>query len=68
MKWVWIKFSSDVQSQKTTVESKVNAVTIAILDGVPYIESNNKMCKSVRNQNKHNIMSALVLREFLYSL
>lgn len=52
----------------TTVESKVNAVTVAILDGIPYIESNNKMCKSVRGQNKHNIMSALVLREFLYSL
>ena len=52
----------------TTVKSKVNAITVAILDGVPYIESSNKMCKSVRNQNKHNIMSALVLREFLYSL
>ena len=52
----------------TTVESSVNAVTVAILDGVPYIESNNKMCKSVRNQNKYNIMSALVLRDFLYSL
>ena len=52
----------------TTVESNVNAATVAILDGVPYIESSNKMCKSVRNQNKHNIMSALVLREFLYSL
>ena len=52
----------------TTVKTKVNATTVAILDGVPYIESSNKMCKSVRNQNKHNIMSALVLREFLYSL
>ncbi len=51
-----------------TVESKVDAIPVAILDGAPYIESNNKMCKSVRNQNKHNIMSALVLREFLYSL
>ena len=52
----------------TTVKTKVNATTVAILDGVPYIESSNKMCKSVRNQNKHNIMSSLVLREFLYSL
>lgn len=52
----------------TTVKSKVNAVTVAILDGVPYINSNNKMCKSARGQSKHNIMSALVLREFLYSL
>ncbi len=52
----------------TTVKSKVDAVTVAILDGVPYIESSNKMCKSIRGQNKHNIMSALVLREFFYSL
>ena len=52
----------------TTVKSKVDAVTVAILDGVPYIESSNKMCKSVRGQNRHNIMSALVLREFLYAL
>jgi hypothetical protein len=52
----------------TTIESSVNAITVAILDGVPYIESNNKMCKSVRNKNKHNIMSSLVLRDFLYSL
>jgi len=52
----------------TTIKSKVNAVTVAILDGVPYIDSSNKMCRLVRSQNKHNIMSALVLREFLYSL
>ena len=51
-----------------TIKSNIDAVTVAILDGVPYIESSNKMCKTVRGQNKHNIMSALVLREFLYSL
>jgi hypothetical protein len=52
----------------TTVKSNVNAVTVAILDGVPYIDSANKMCKAVRKQSKHNIMSALILRDFLYSL
>jgi hypothetical protein len=26
------------------------------------------MCKAVRKQSKHNIMSALILRDFLYSL
>jgi hypothetical protein len=45
----------------TTVKSKVNAVTVAILDGVPYIESKNKMCKSIRSQNKHNIMRLKIL-------
>lgn len=47
---------------------KVKAVTIAILDGVPYIENNNKMSKYVRDNNNLNIMSALVLKEFLYQL
>ncbi len=53
----------------TTIQTNVDAVTVAILDGVLYIENNNnKMCKSIRNKDKYNIMSALVLREFLYSL
>lgn len=47
----------------------VKAVTIAILDGVPYIKSGNKMSQFIRNNtNKYNIMSALVLKEFLYQL
>lgn len=33
----------------TTVKSKVDAITVAILDGIPYIESSNKICKSVRS-------------------
>ncbi len=53
-----------------TVEAKkVNAVKIAILDGVLYIKGNNKMYKSITETYKnYNIMSALVLREFLYQL
>jgi len=53
-----------------TVETKkVNAEKIAILDGVLYIKGNNKMYKSVTEIYKgYNIMSALVLREFLYQL
>ncbi|MDR2763322.1 MAG: hypothetical protein LBB88_12020 [Planctomycetaceae bacterium] len=54
----------------STIETKnVKAVKIAILDGVLYIKGNNKMYKSITEIYKnHNIMSALVLREFLYQL
>ncbi len=54
----------------STVEAKkVNAVKIAILDGVLYIKGNNKMYKSITETYKnYNIMSALVLREFLYQI
>lgn len=53
-----------------TVESQnVKAEKIAILDGVLYIKGNNKMYKSVIETYKnYNIMSALVLRDFLYQL
>ncbi len=54
----------------STIETKnVKAVKIAILDGVLYIKGNNKMHKSLTtNYKNYNIMSALVLREFLYQL
>lgn len=47
----------------------LKAVPIAILDGVLYIQSKNKMHKYITGKyRKSNIMSALVLREFLYQL
>ncbi|PKQ70284.1 restriction endonuclease [Raineya orbicola] len=47
----------------------VNAIKIAILDGVLYIKGENKMYKELTTKYKnYNIMSALVLREFLYQL
>jgi hypothetical protein len=54
----------------STVEAKkVNAVKIAILDGVLYIKGNNKMYKSISETYKnYNIMSTLVLRDFLYQI
>ncbi|MCZ2126649.1 MAG: hypothetical protein LC099_02615 [Anaerolineales bacterium] len=53
----------------STIEAKgVNAIKIAVLDGVLYIKSANKMHKSITTNKNYNIMSALVLREFLYSL
>ena len=54
----------------TTIQSKVvDAVKIAILDGVLFIRGRNKMHKSIIEDYKdYNIMSSLVLREFLYQL
>jgi len=54
----------------TTVKAKgVRATTVAILDGVLYIKGKNKMYKSIVGKLKReNIMSALVLRDFLYQL
>ncbi len=52
-----------------TVKTDVNAVTVAILDGVLYIESSNKMYRDItRKLTDYNIMSSMVLREFLYQL
>jgi len=52
---------------KTTKKLKVEKV--AILDGVLYIKGNNKMYKSITETYKDcNIMSALVLRSYLYSI
>lgn len=47
----------------------VKAVKIAILDGVLYIKGNNKMHKDIiTTYAEYNILSALVLREFLFQL
>ena len=53
-----------------TINAKnVKAIKIAILDGVLYIQSKNKMYKNIIGKLKNdNIMSALVLRDFLYQI
>jgi len=53
-----------------TLETKdVKAIAIAILDGVLYIKGNNKMYRELTTRLKdYNIMSALVLRDFLYQI
>lgn len=52
-----------------TVESRINAVRVAILDGILYIKSNNKMYKGITEvYSEDNIMSALLLRDFLYTI
>lgn len=54
----------------TTLQTPVkNAVTVAILDGVLFINGRNKMHNSLKNQYANcNIMSALSLSKFCYSL
>lgn len=61
------QFQDAIQTLESTVID--NVMKIAILDGVLYIKSDSKMYKSLLNEYKeHNIMSALILREFLYSI
>ena len=51
------------------VKTEVNAVSVAILDGVLYIRGRSKMHRAITQElTQYNIMSALVLREFLYQL
>lgn len=50
-------------------EPSLKAIPIAILDGVLYISSRNKLHKRIISTYKDcNIMSALVLREFLHQV
>jgi len=60
------QFSDAISTIKT---EGVKAVKIAILDGVLYIKGNNKMYKDITTTySNYNIISALVLREFLFQL
>ncbi len=49
-------------------DKQVKAETVAILDGVLYIPRRTKFYKYLENNPRYNIMSALVLREFLYQI
>jgi hypothetical protein len=49
--------------------TSVNAVKVAIIDGVLYIKGRSKMHKFLQEHaERFNILSSLVLREFLYQL
>ncbi len=53
----------------TITDTSVNAITVAILDGVLYIPGRNKLYTAITKQySRYNILSALVLNEFLYSV
>ena len=62
--------NTQFQDAISTIEDvNINAIRIAILDGVLYIPGNSKMYKYITNPYKdYNIMSSLILREFLYQL
>ncbi|MBI9031921.1 restriction endonuclease [bacterium] len=52
-----------------TAKTKAKATSIAILDGVLYIPGQNKMYINLTKKYRNlNIMSSLVLRDFLYQL
>lgn len=53
-----------------TITSEADAIKVAILDGVCYIPGKNNMIATITSERYRecNIMSALVLRHFLYSL
>ena len=59
---------SSIYSFKGNNKIDSEVIPIAILDGVLYIKGKNKMHEYVINNSKDNIFSALVLREFLFSL
>jgi hypothetical protein len=53
----------------STLRAECSAIKIGILDGVLYIEGRNKMYSYLTDhKEQYNIMSALVLREFLYQV
>ncbi|MCD8040222.1 MAG: restriction endonuclease [Clostridia bacterium] len=54
-------------TSKTSATCKHEVIKIAILDGVVYIKNGGKMFGYLKD-DKLTILSALVLREFLYSL
>ena len=64
------QYEDAISTLKTSL-SKTNyeVIKIAILDGVLYIKSNNKMYKSLSNfSNDEVIISAVLLRDYLYSI
>lgn len=50
-----------------TTVTKYEVIPIAILDGVLYIEGQNKMYQTIK-RNNNDVMSALFLRDYIYQL
>lgn len=46
----------------------VNLITVAILDGVVYIPSRGRMNRQITEDDDRNVMSSLMLRDFLYQV
>lgn len=66
----WWHQNAQFSDAISTIEAEwVNAIAVAILDWVLYIKWKNKMYMDITEKYKDkNIMSALVLREFLYQI
>ncbi len=67
--------NAQFEDAKNLIKNKdINAIKIAILDGVLYIpgrngRTGNKLYRYlIENREEYNIMSALVFREFLYTI
>lgn len=65
------QFDDAIRTMQDSFEDKKvsnQIIPISIMDGVLYIDSNNKMYKYLENNSEQIILSALVLREYLYSI
>lgn len=61
--------NAQLEDALSTLRAKVDAVKLAILDGVIYIENSGKMYRTITGEfSKHNILSALLLPEFLATI
>ena len=65
------QFDDAVRTQQSSFEDKIvknEVIPIAIMDGVLYIEGNNKLYRYLLEHEDQIIISSLLLREVLYSL
>lgn len=61
--------NAQFEDAKALLKSSVKAIKIAVLDGVLYIKGRNKMHRYLlEHPEEYNILSSLVLREFLYQV
>lgn len=64
------QFSDAINTMRAPLETELDVITIAILDGVLFIQGNNKMYKSITTEftDKEVIISATLLRDYLFTL
>lgn len=65
------QFNDAIDTMQSSFKDKKvdnEIIPIAIMDGVLYIQGNNKMYRHLREHPEQIILSSLVLREFLYSI
>ncbi len=61
--------NAQFEDAMSTLSQKINGTSIAILDGVLYIKGETKMHKGIKSRsNQDVIVSALLLKDYLYSL